>query len=432
MSGLIAFRVSNFRSIAEEVELSLVALDDRDGLIEEATHMLLPAVGIYGPNASGKSALLDAIAYARQAITVSHQAWDVEGGTYRTPHRLGPFLSRPSKFQFDFVIDGEEFTYSFSVDDRKVLTEDLHQRTSRRPRHWFSRREDIYDFSRWVKGPKEALRELTRSNSLFLSAALQVDHPELSRIAGFFRTFNSVGVTTKRYGAWRPSSQHSIARRVQGSESFLSMLVHLTRMADLGIASFETRLDDANQYRLVFNHRADEERFVEFAYEDESEGTRTWLQLVSKAIDCLVEGGVMLLDEIDRSLHPHLSAQLLGLFQDTEVNKFGAQIIFTSHDVSLMRPGNRSRLRRDQMWLTEKSVDGATTLYAATDFKDITREETNLERLYLSGRLGAVPVVDQSELMEIALAPSPRKYVELSEQRKTQASLFDDDSGVAG
>jgi len=181
-----------------------------------------------------------------------------------------------------------------------------------------------------------------------------------------------------------------------GRESALALL----RFADLGIddvlvteeAQSEPQTQETRRY-LRLLHRAVDEH-VPFELYEESEGTQTWFRLIGPTIRALRTGQTLLLDEIDASLHPRLSARLLELFQDPQTNPRGAQLIFTSHDTSLL-----SHLNRDEVWLTEKGTDGATTLTALADFGgDKVRRSLNLERAYLQGRFGAVPEFDQYEL----------------------------------
>jgi AAA15 family ATPase/GTPase len=134
-----------------------------------------------------------------------------------------------------------------------------------------------------------------------------------------------------------------------------------------------------------------------FELQDESAGTLTWLSLIEPVLYVLRSGQILLLDEIDASLHPALSARLLELFQDPETNPRGAQLIFTTHDTSLL-----SHLNRDEVWLTEKDDDGATSLTALAEYGgDKVRRSLNLERAYLNGRFGAVPELDQVKLRSV-------------------------------
>ncbi len=141
---------------------------------------------------------------------------------------------------------------------------------------------------------------------------------------------------------------------------------------------------------MRFVHRAGNED-LPFDIDEESAGTQVWFSVIGPTLDALQRGQLLLLDEIDASLHPRLSAQLVELFQDPESNPHGGQLVFTTHDTSLL-----NHLNRDEVWLTEKGEDGMTTLTALAEFGgDKVRRSLNLERAYLQGRFGAVPDVDQ-------------------------------------
>jgi AAA15 family ATPase/GTPase len=127
----------------------------------------------------------------------------------------------------------------------------------------------------------------------------------------------------------------------------------------------------------------------------ESEGTRTWFALIGPVLSALRAGFLVLFDELDASLHPTLSAHLVRLFHDPATNPKGAQLVFTSHDTSLL-----NHLNRDEVWLTEKLEDGTTRLGALAEFAgERVRKSQNLEKAYLHGRFGALPDVDRTEML---------------------------------
>ena len=182
-------------------------------------------------------------------------------------------------------------------------------------------------------------------------------------------------------------------------ESALALL----RFADPGIDDVQIVEDEdarisapsRRQLRLLRRVVGQE---IPFDLAEESAGTQAWFALIGPTLSALRDGRVLLFDEIDSSLHPRLSARLLDLFQDRETNPRGAQLIFTTHDTSLL-----SHLNRDEVWLTEKGDNGATTLTAlAENGGDKVRRSLNLEKAYLQGRFGAVPELDQSALWRLA------------------------------
>ncbi|HWB34627.1 MAG TPA: ATP-binding protein, partial [Rugosimonospora sp.] len=144
---------------------------------------------------------------------------------------------------------------------------------------------------------------------------------------------------------------------------------------------------------------------VPLSLSDESDGTRTWLRLIAGALDALEAGAVLLIDEIDASLHPRLTARLIGLFRDERTNGQGAQLIFTTHDATLLGTSFGAEiLGRDEVWFIEKGTDGGTRLFSLSEFRP--RKGENTERRYLGGSYGAVPAVFSDTLVEQLLTAS--------------------------
>ena len=174
MFVLLRFRVANHRSILEPVELSMIAVDeDRaatrgfDGLSER----VLTVAGIYGPNASGKSNVLDALAWLSMAVGTSLRGWDDH--VPRDAHRFGRGPASPSEFDVDLAVKGVRFAYRLEVDDSAVLFESLDSYPRKRRRNLFTRHQDEIDFRRGLEGTR-AIRELLTPTTLALSAAGRV------------------------------------------------------------------------------------------------------------------------------------------------------------------------------------------------------------------------------------------------------------------
>ena len=139
-----------------------------------------------------------------------------------------------------------------------------------------------------------------------------------------------------------------------------------------------------------FIHRG-ADKDVRFSPSDESTGTLRLLELTARAIPVLDGGGLFLVDEIDASLHPLLTAALIRLFQSPEVNKNGGQLLFTSHDATLLGSiDGEDVLQRDQVWFTSKGDDGASELFPLAEFKP-RRQGENRQKRYLNGSYGAIP-----------------------------------------
>jgi hypothetical protein len=412
---LLRFRVSNYASIRDEAELSLVAAARHEDIavrpVGGTNAEALPAAAIYGANASGKSNVIEAFLFMREAILESHQNWRPGTPIKRRAFRLDANSPNDqTMFGADFVLEGVRYEYGFSVLDYQVSHEWLLSFPNKRERVLFDRRAgaDI-EFGPSLTGLRRNIEKLMRPNSLYLSTAAANNHPQLSKVYDWF----SAAIFPVRAGA---SLENSITlHEWQNNERI--PLRDLLRYADTGVIDLEVTEVDEN-YRAMLDSvpsytpaRIDPDGLkptIEFvhrgtgdatrlAMNEESSGTLAWLLLVGPAVASLRDGGLLVVDELDARLHPLLAAHLVNLFQSPESNTTGAQLVFNTHNVSLLGPSAPGRLRRDQVWFTEKDDRGATTLTALTEYR-VRDGLENVEKRYLSGRYGAIPFLDEVAL----------------------------------
>ena len=379
---------------------------------------VLTVAGIYGPNASGKSNVLDAIAWLSMAVAGSLRGWEED--VPREAHRFGDGPASPSLFDLDLLAGGVRYTYRLEVDNSAVLYESLDGYPERRRRNLFTRRGNEVDFRRGLDGAR-GIRELLTPTTLALSAAMRVGDSDVRSVGRAIAGMRVLGLRRKKiFPVFFDSTMLFLFGGSEGAQAqFLEApgdrspstdpRLDLLRFADPGIDDFEITEEDSRHRdgpgrRLRLVHRV-EDKPVAFDLEDESAGTRTWFRLLGPALAALRDGRILLFDEIDASLHPRLSARLLQIFQDPQTNPDGAQLVFTSHDASLL-----NTLNRDEVWLTEKGSDGATRLVALAEFRgERVRKSLNLERAYLQGRFGAIPEVDQVEIRKALALVSRRR-----------------------
>jgi len=378
---------------------------------------VLAVAGIYGPNASGKSNVLEAIAWLSRAVGRSLRTWD--DFIPREPFKFGQGPETPSVYEVELVVKGVRYAYRVEVDDSAVQFEGLYSYPERRKRVLFEREGLEISFRRGL-GTLSGTRELLTPTTLALSAAMRFDEPEVQPFGRYLAGIRVLGV--RRRAVWRRplaggapglSSterlfvEHSAQATLFDDPEFAprndrESALALLRFADLGIDDVQIVEDESSEVRtslqamreprrqLRFIHRIAEQE-LPFDLAEESAGTQTWFALIGPTLSALRNGQILLFDEIDASLHPRLSARLLDLFEDQETNPHGAQLIFTTHDTSLL-----NYLNRDEVWLTEKNHSGTTTLTALAEYGgDKVRRSLNLERAYLQGRFGAVPELDQ-------------------------------------
>lgn len=421
---LLRFTFRNHRSFRDEAVFDLTRSPLKERLRPpEGTHWadhVHHIDGVYGANASGKSNLLDALRYALIAIKSSASTWLGAPKFPRAPFALNPArLGDLSEYELEFVSQGRRYIYRFSVDTEGIRDESLKVVRER----WTSLLKRTQD------GKVARVRGLGRvaRRELALSRAAEMDHEVLAPI----RRDLVEGFDVYRVGDREVRAR--LARIVdllaEGGLEF-DELVALARIADTGITSIrveerevpeelreffrrlmqrdkqttqdmadtngdsgqQTEAEDARLARefiarsLAFTHGREG---ADLRERDESTGTMAWLALGTAVLDALRNGRVLVVDELGAALHPDLSRIIVDWFEDPDVNATGAQLVFTSHDMSLMGAGSGELAKREQVWLVEKDAEGASELINLGEFA--LQSRSNVPKQYLEGRFGAVP-----------------------------------------
>lgn len=435
---LLRFRVANHRSIRDPAELSFVAPSFSGTRPEgedwvEATNRV---AALYGANGSGKSNVLDALDFLHRAVRYSATSWGEQDSFPHRPFALDRGSSAtPSHYEIDLVIEGVRYVYGFQATGAGVTSEWLHSYQTHRRTVLFERDDESESmrFGRRFSGQNTVIEKLTRRTALFLSVAANNNHDVCTSVRRGI-------IDCVRYARYTESDRLERirwARERLEDPALFTRAEALIRFADLGIDGIELTEDDAGVPRISTLRRAlrsiadvggdgkparfeelvqAESRQIEFRHRmpdgdtrtlelsDESNGTVAWLSLVVPALHVLDRGDLQIVDELDASLHPRLSAALVRLYKDPVRNPRGAQLLFTSHDTTLMGSMLGDVLDRAEVWFTEKKADGATELYALEEFS--TRSSDNIEKRYLEGRYGALPVVQNHELQAALSDPA--------------------------
>ena len=423
---LLRFGVENHLSIRDRQELILTAAKrvKRSGPVAPVPILgeaAVPVAVLYGANASGKSNLIDALQIMHSHIVLSHKSRDAGDDIPRRPFLLDEgSKKRPTRFDCLFTIESpdasarqEVYEYGFSCTDTEFTNEWLH----RLVRHKRQATQMLFERATrdgelrvksggHLRGEIRAIVALTRPNSLFLSAAAQNNHPQLSAIHRQFLAPWQIGPGE--------GSEMGIAKALDQFEQ-QGAFMELIRQADLGVV--DKKLEDyeaseaerkrfgelrqaiANltgspadvdgptlpEKRLRFTHASDAgPRPID--YNMESRGTQRLAALAIPVLKAISAGQLVVADELDASLHHRLTAAVLGLFKGA-TNRHGAQLIATVHNTALLRDG----LQLDEVWLAEKDAAGVSRYTPLTDYHIRSRDD--LERLYRDGRLGGAPVV---------------------------------------
>lgn len=411
---LVEFRIKNFHSLRDEQVFSLVAskdktLQDTNTLTTgiSAAPLLLRSAAVYGANASGKSNLIKALQYMRGVVAESATVIQPGQSFAVQPFRLdAQSANQPSEFEITFLLDGVRYQYGFAMTAQRIVSEHLLVYKAFKPQRWFTRQfdadisKDVYDFGPGLKGPKNVWEGATRPNSLFLSMAVQLNSEALRPVFDWFINhliiFNEQAQLNLQISIQKlkqDEGRKEICNFLSAADiSIANIDVEIRKVPgqavhfDLVAGKTEVRTEEVEEHRLRFHHVTEQGRAI-FDLSDESNGTRNLLFLAGPVLDILSKGLTLVIDELDTSLHTLLVRKLVRLFHCPDINTGGAQLIFTTHDTSLLDAPDL--LRRDQIWFVEKNRDQASSLVALSEFSP--RKNEALERGYLMGRYGGVP-----------------------------------------
>lgn len=419
LAMIIRFGCSNYKSIYNYQEIVLSASPLKDEQADTISSKgfrdpLLPTIGIYGANASGKTNLLKAINFLIDGIRTSHKTSPEEEAEYPSFFKLIPSSKElPSQFDIDFIHDDQHYHYGFKILKSSIVEEWLYTYLYRKresKRILFHRNigeENQFYFGASLKGNNKIIGEITNQSSLFLSQAAQNNHEFLSRIYQYFKN-NFVFRFSSDINKYNIADRYKEYGEIQEIVKFLKKLdngIHSLKVVDEDLTeedkSFHSKFIDLfNEYlfkdepidmplskeRIELLHEDNNGKLIPFDFDDESAGTKSVIALLVPVFKTIKNGGIFIVDEIESSLHTLLTIKIIELYNRKQTNPNKAQLIFSTHDTNLLCSGI---LRRDQIWFTEKSKSGQTVIYPLTDFK--LRKKYNIESGYLQGRFGAIP-----------------------------------------
>lgn len=393
---LVSFALRNYTCFRDRQELSLQATPRSSEVHAFDTGCpqaprLNRVTAIYGPNGTGKTSLVRALMAVRQLVLGS---WRDRQEGDPLPHI--PFVfdrdtrTQPSLFEISFIEDGAYYEYRFSHDRQLVHQESLFgwppggRKRLLANRGWNpDRREYDWAFGHSVTGPKEVWRRSTRANALLVSVAAQLNSPTFIPVVTWFRRLGGLttGSFTDRITAAAILEDGDRKRRV----------MELLQDSDIAVADLDTR-KEGRSIRTEFAHAVPGQDEVHWmALEAESEGTQRVFALAWPLIEAVEQNRVVVVDELDRSLHPILLDSLIQRINsedpDEDDPRRHAQLVATLHDASRLR----SAFGRSQVWFTDKSRRSESATIAPLSASRPRKEEA-LERGYLDGRYGAIPL----------------------------------------
>lgn len=407
---LIKCSISNFFSVKDTLTVDFTAerIDTAaaralpDNVFEAGGETYLKTMGIFGPNASGKSSIFKALLFCTRLILDSHL--NNEGATFNfMPFKFDGYDEKPSAFSVNFICDGTEYEYAFSLNRKEIISERLYYYPGVRKAKIFTRNEqvgkpkaEIFSFGDGFFVKPMDVAQSTGRATLFISRASQMDRKLARRIYAFFQSELLVGL---------PQMPSDYA--VDLFKRHKPLLLKALRMADSDITDITVRRERAQVSvpfaptmipgllatapqtitRFLTKHSHSPDILFDL-YGEESAGTIQIFSLLIVLLDICKRGTMLVIDEFDLSLHTELAEFIIAMVHASK----GAQLLFTSHNTNLI---SMKKFRRDQICFTNKKPDGSTDFYSLFDFKDF-RENMDAEKGYLQGRFDAVPYVASS------------------------------------
>jgi AAA15 family ATPase/GTPase len=413
---LISFSVENFLSIKEKITFTMEATKYKsDNLIQNAVKIeqikLLKSAVIFGPNGSGKSNLIFAMKKMRDIVENSLKNDNIIPFKFDTI-----YTDKPTTFEVCFLYKNIIYRYGFSIRNGIVIEEWLYYKKNKsraRESQYFQR--NYQEFKNFGDFKKEAdlikKENKTREDKLYLNVVAEFNGRISRNILNWFSTFNSF---SSIYSNLAPYTFEKIRNEKQKER-----IIDFLRSADFGIVDLqekslsideleeklkndnfpldlieEIKKDGGLKSIETYHHKYENKKFVglePLSIGSESDGTKKLFELSGAIIEALDNGEILIIDELDNSFHTKMTEAIIKLF-NSEKNIHNAQLIFASHDTNIL---TQKLFRRDQIWFTEKDIYGATHLYSLIDFG--TRKDTSLEKNYLEGKYGSIPVITELE-----------------------------------
>ncbi len=394
---LCQFTVKNYKSIREEMTFDMQAaaiMEHRDRIIKtEDGENFLPVSVIYGPNGGGKSNVLEALhtfdAKVLRPLCATCDRTECEYKARKIP--VEPFAfseetkREPTEFEVFFRTDIAEYRYILHVTQDLIIYESLDRiklETGRRSA-LFTRNGNKVDL-KGVFGKIEISEEI--SENLPLLSYLGITYKQNDVISDVIQWFEE-SIDFLNYGNPKLELRTAIAKTDEVKKLVLDMI----REMDLDIEDFRIEEKEENFIEVYTKHTVNEYS-TELTLSEESSGTRKLFGLLPFIARSLVFGTTLVIDELDAKIHPVLLRYVIMLFNNMEINKNGAQLIFTSHDLSTM---NNEIFRRDEIWFVAKGKEQNSKLYSLVEFKngkgESVRMDAKYDKQYLEGKYGADP-----------------------------------------
>ena len=431
----VTFKVSNYRSFRDEAVLSMIASglkEYRGSLIPYGAKKVLPAVAIYGKNGGGKSNLIRAFWLGVQFVRNAQRTQHEKASIPVQPFSLNDFSQKePTVFEYTYMQDGIKYVYGFSATKTKIVTEYLYHSPKGQKATIFERKGQKFSFPvDTEKKKKELISEAVASNQLYFAVSCTMNYQPCIVAMKWFRE----SIVFSRDYTDIPNQILEYAEDL----GMLKAIVSAAQKADLGIQDMKFEISNkelseheelpdnlSDDFKAALQNlrkalsstpneaeaklRVSELKAISLHYgvsktgdtkhyplelADESDGTKHLMELAPAIEKTLSSGGILIVDELEKGIHPLLVEYIVARYQSKNSNKTGAQIIFTTHNTELL---NMEVLRRDQVYLVDKDKGtGASELYSITEYSP--HPDENIRKGYLVGKYGATPNLETEEV----------------------------------
>lgn len=399
---VLKFTVQNYRSIKQKLEIDFIGADrlraerEPDAGIRSAewNARVLPAIAFFGQNGAGKSTIVQALFDFLMLVLVG-SAETTDSIPLNLAEIIRPFAldpdtaSSPTEFGITILVGSSVFEYSITLKGSAILAEKLAQHhpgtdriTTLFLRKFGANKNEPWEIAGILEPHKTALVALSSSlkdSALFLTLVLKtIEDPQVNALLTAFSNF--AFPFSPRFANYH---RKEVLKRIRTDSKFAEDVRRLLCLMDIGIESFEARGDE-----LFFHHRSSSGSSVALPFDHESDGTHQLTILSGILLKALREGQFLIIDELDAHLHPLITHQIISLFQTPKVNEKNAQLVFTTHDTTLL---DQDLLRRDQIYFVNRKGNEGTTVDSLESYH--VRKDLALQRAYLEGRLSGLPTL---------------------------------------
>lgn len=421
---IIDFTIANFRSLRDEQTLSFYVEKSADYLANNIQYPVsgvgvLTSAAIYGPNASGKSNFLRALEAFSWLVTESHSFKEGDAIPAYEPYRLNAEKRKaPVSFELEFIVDATRYLYEIQFNKHEILHEKLSFYSVGEKRtvlsRLFERKEgqswDDMSFGTYFTGGARKIPFF--KNRAYLSVAgNSPEAPEFIRKVYQYFAKSMYFIKQDNFqikSAWKKDQNlvNYISSFLTSLDSDISKIHIKTRKVENLDKHFPSGMPehikdeiiDDLSYVPMFEHICDDEGTQLFSLEDESDGIRSLVKSLPLIMQVIKTGRLLIWDELETSLHPHIAELVVDLFNNPEINQKQAQLLFTTHNLALM---NSDKMRKDQLWLVEKQ-EGASQIISLDEFESSQLKSTSpFAKWYYEGRLGGLPSIDQRAIQQL-------------------------------